>query len=722
MSSIQTSTGRIKHSFHHSQLQQKYRLLLTRSFHSSVRHCHTPRARWPQVKEPSNNHQTPCMSSKSFLRLRNQSMENVSPFAPFRLEAITENSFGPSNHLLRRNSSGPSSQSSTTESSPTTSSKEDDHVSDILNRFRGNYSMAQAIDDTQNQGPQTQPASQFPSGPSSATTTTAPSVEKEEDEEDEDDPPTIPPPTESMVEYMDKVGNNYNKNDKFDPPIQTTPSSVGSESDDSEPTTTSGPVKKSNDGSGRLILPPSLRPRQQSTTTQIPSAAVTQMNPPHHHVSKHTLNPQSVRLSPAEMTHLDAVRKTGEGTEKPSSLMTSKLKTVKPTTSGPFYLPSTPKLPSHTSQQTLFQRPTLRPQNDYLQTTTPSHQEETVTIREIPEKSSTLTLSSPPSSSGSATTSSSQTKSPKAQISVQPDIVYHEVPHLAPPPLMRLRHRPVPTAPFLTHSPFMHPFQPKPMVPVIAHTRYFTPVATDDSLMTKFTSPQIGQSSDSNKQTAGTEVDTNNPNSIEVEEVPLNKDGTLNTLNFKGEILSEFQPETGYPSPYGFHPMIAGAIPVGPTPLPPLGLHPPPLHPHPVLPAHPPGPVTCCKTYYPAAHHHSLQHHIPHVHPHQNHHHGLNPRNHHEIIYTNPSETDSAASSKSSSDQQIGAKSDTGGSATIVGSGLVDSPPHHQGIPGETYCFHEPLLAHPLHLKHLKFQRILFPFYMKKRLFWSQFG
>lgn len=630
---------------------------------------------------------------QEFLRMRNQSMNgmnggmDMSPFAPFRLEAITENFQAASSNASKSQSLPPAPLTSGQQQNSMT----EDHVTDILNRFRGNYSIAQAVDDSP-QPPMKQP---HPSPPPPV----APSLAEKEDDET-----TTPDP---MMDYMEKINSGFNKNDKFDPPTTT----VSTHETETEAPIAVEKSSKSDriraDGGQISSSPPSaqnsMRSRQSSSSSPSSNKNINHRNgnamsshstnekshhhhPHPNHVSKSTQTTQSVRLSPAEMTHLDHVRSSGKGNEKPSSLVT------------PTKVFGTPNQKQQQKQR-LREKEKATSQNQDSQSSNSNQDEETVTIKEVPDKSS-----SPPKSKNAQQIEFRQ---------IQPEVIYHDPHMMSPAPIMRIRPRPfLPPHPFLMGAGLPKPLgAPIPATYGFQYPRYYT---VDDSLMTKLTSPTLISNADSNKiieSTDPNDSDENNQNGIP------KQDGTFTV---KGEIIAEV-PDGVAPGPFGF--------PTGPIgPLVPHPLMPTPYMPHP-LPSithggPPPGPVTCCKTYWPPAHPHTNHHHMPHIHPYHHNHHASG-----EIIFTHPSNTNnneiesssSSPSSASSSGHHLVAKSDTG-STTIVGSGLVDGPPAHPGMPGDTYCFHEPLIPHPLHLKHLKLQRILFPFIWKKRLLMHHFG
>lgn len=232
--------------------------------------------------------------------------------------------------------------------------------------------------------------------------------------------------------------------------------------------------------------------------------------------------------------------------------------------------------------------------------------------------------------------------------------------------------------------------------PNFSDNLYYT---TDDAFLNKLTA-----AADTNK------VDHTRQDDQEGDEhVPPSKDGTLNSIRQLGGRLG---PAVGGLGGYiGDIGGLAGPVGLGYGPLhghiPPLfppGPFAPALLLPPFLPPPPPGPITCCKRYFPKQHgFHGLG--VPILEPKT----GLHGLHSNEI-----GDVDTGVTSTTVGSSSTISKSETFASPT-TGLDLIDLK-GIPGIPGESFCYQEPVFPHPLYIKQLKLQKLLFPFMLKKRL------
>jgi hypothetical protein len=267
-------------------------------------------------------------------------------------------------------------------------------------------------------------------------------------------------------------------------------------------------------------------------------------------------------------------------------------------------------------------------------------------------------------------------------------------------------------------------YNTKSSTPNFSDSLYYT---TDDAFMNKLTTAADTNKADHTSHSGSEDIGQDGDDHHH-DHVPPSKEGTLNGnivrqlgnhlgSGLKGDVIGG-----GYGDPH-LGGIPAAGLGYGPGIGPHLHghLH-PPLFPHgpfspalllpPFLPPPPPGPITCCKRYFPqqsGLHHHGL----PIMEGKSGG--GLHGLHSNEIVHAS-NEVDTGPVSTT----VVGASSSISKSETfaspVSGLELHDIKGGLPGIPGESFCYQEPVFPHPLYIKQLKLQKLLFPFWMKKKL------
>ena len=245
-----------------------------------------------------------------------------------------------------------------------------------------------------------------------------------------------------------------------------------------------------------------------------------------------------------------------------------------------------------------------------------------------------------------------------------------------------------------------------PSTHVYSHSKYYT---MDDDFLSKLTT-----AADTNKANHAPSEDSEGND----DHIPPSKEGTLS-----GNVIRQLgSPISGGPAVglgYGLPPGAHLHLPHPPftPPLFPPGPFSPGLLLPPFLPPPPPGPITCCKRYFPQ------QHILPGLEVGKGIGGGLHGLHSNEVIQTavgsnevDPGVTSTTVMASPSSLSKAETFNPASGldvlSNEIVGKGIGGIP----GIPGESFCYQEPVFPHPLYLKQLKLQRLFYPFIIKKKL------
>lgn len=208
-----------------------------------------------------------------------------------------------------------------------------------------------------------------------------------------------------------------------------------------------------------------------------------------------------------------------------------------------------------------------------------------------------------------------------------------------------------------------------------------------DSLDTHFSTPPA-QHSDS---------DPNKHNDQEEEVMPKDdmsggKQGVMhgdpmNEITGNGNLHRQASGGRHYPPPGGYE--MPYPMPHMPPPQPFMPPYPYPMPMPMMYPPPPPPPITCCKTYYPGAH-------------------GPHPPHKPESYPHSSSNEIESVTTQTSSAKSDSASAETTGYPTIG-----------YEVPGETFCYQEPVIPPPLLWKQMKLQKLLYPFILKKRLFFG---
>ena len=207
--------------------------------------------------------------------------------------------------------------------------------------------------------------------------------------------------------------------------------------------------------------------------------------------------------------------------------------------------------------------------------------------------------------------------------------------------------------------------------PPLPHTQSQVPAHESEDGRQGVPSPEEGHSKEEAKGEAGRDDEAPTP------------------LHRQASGARGYPPAVGYDIPYPMPPHYHAPPHVH---MPPMHA-PPPLYPMPMplpyLPPLPQPPVTCCRTYHaglPAA---------------------VKPHAKHDVYSYSSNEIESMSGPVSP------AKSDTSSAETH------GYPMYGFEGPGETFCYQEPMLPPPLLWKQMKLQKLLYPFILKKRLFFG---
>ena len=641
-----------------------------------------------------------------FLKYRNYSVTN-----PYKMEAISEPFAG------------------NTYQNASTSNSSADHVTDILNRFRGNFTFAQSNERTSSFVPSTTrpPLStsfrtgnnmrpsfgDYPSrlmvgghkvgtsGHNSGASNqnighgvtnqgvggsnVGLSGHNHNYEEEETEAPMFNPnpDQESAADlFMRDFDAKYGKNDKWNDNDLNSSSSddnrteSGTEAEkpdveDVSKVSTEKTERKNSETEGDHSSEPTEQPPIKLDGVRIRNQfhgaqeGVKGHDHGGHEHPGHKLS-QTVRLSPTEMTKLNSVRINGQGNERPSSTLTSKASANIPAPKTHGHSPPVSRIPVRGHPR--YKIPSTAPPNE----STNNPEPDPVMIKELPAKSN-----------------------PEYQAYQRPDqVTFSEQQNYRPQGQRQ-----------------QHPYHPPQYE---QYPRY----VIDDSLMQKLTAS--GSNSD--------KVDSN-------QNIEGNEEGKSIGAN---EALGEA--EGGgfgvYPHapPFHGHGHFPGHPFLPPPPLPSYpGLpviqtkvtccktfYPPPIPPPQVLPLYPPPPGIVPHPYHPvSASFGRPAFHSPPLD-------SMNEINQGDFGAGNNGDTIGSASGSGTSSSGMVAKADggsyetspfLGGIGPVPGYGPHVIPPGYKF--GDSYCFHEPILPHPLYLKQVKLNKLLFPFIWKKKLLFN---